>query len=138
MSNLNTVSNNPFVCLYAIQNNEGKWFRAKGLKGYGKSWVDDLVNARIYPKKGSARAQVTYFSSHYPEYGIPKLIELPVYNLIELIEEEERVKKALGKKSVKEAEYQQILIKYRKEQALKDLENAKKRLEEFGAEGLEF
>ena len=54
------------LTMYAIQSQDGKWFRAKGYGGAGNSWVDDIKNARIYGKPGPARAQertVNYYST---------------------------------------------------------------------------
>lgn len=30
------------LCLYAVRNHEGKWFRSKGRDGYGSTWVGKL------------------------------------------------------------------------------------------------
>jgi len=66
------------ICLYAVMNKEGKYFRNKGYGGYGKSWVDGLKKARIYSHPGPAKAQITYWAKTFPEYGIPVLVELRV------------------------------------------------------------
>jgi len=84
------------IKLYAVRNAEGQWFRRKGYGGYGKTWVDNFSAARIWNKIGHARAQVTYFAKHYPQYGIPELVELTVTGF-EVLDETERVTKVLGK-----------------------------------------
>lgn len=61
--------------VYIVQNQEGKYFRAIGYAGFGKSWVDEIEKARLYTKIGPARSRVTFFSKNYPNYGVPKLIE---------------------------------------------------------------
>lgn len=35
----------------------GKYFRAKGKDGYGKSWVDKIEDARIYTKLPQAKGR---------------------------------------------------------------------------------
>jgi len=81
------------IKLYAVRNSEGKW---KGYGGYGETWTDRFSAARIYNKIEHARAQVTYFAKNYPQYGIPELVELTITR-IEVLDETERVAKALGK-----------------------------------------
>jgi len=82
--------------LYAVQNHEGQWFRAKGYGGSGNSWVDDIATARIYGKIGPARACVTYWSG-YSDYPTPKIVKL-IIGRTEVIDEEKRVAAAKKKK----------------------------------------
>lgn len=96
------MSNFGDLKFYAVKNKEGKFLRSKGYGGYGPSWVDDITKAKIYPKPGPARGQITWWASAYPEYGIPALIELYIGAVIE-INEEERVNKAI--KTKKRAEF---------------------------------
>lgn len=119
-----------FLKLYAIQNKSGQWFRSKGIDGYGKSWVDDLEKAKIYTKIGPARSQVTFWANNFPEYGIPKLIELQVSNLIDL-HEEERVNKAIQKIKKTEIEREKRHQKYLKEQAQRKIDEGLKILKEL-------
>jgi hypothetical protein len=90
------------VKMYAVRNREGKFYRAKGFGGSGASWVDTLAKARIYPRIGSARTQVTYFATNHPTYGIPTIVELHVTKMVTL-QETERVKKAAEKRERAEA-----------------------------------
>lgn len=71
-----------YLTMYAVRNQEGKFFRAKGYGGYGNTWVDDLKKAKIYPRIGQARSRVTFFANTYPQYGIPDLVELRVTEMI--------------------------------------------------------
>ena len=67
--------------LYAVQNQEGKWFRSKGYGGIGESWVEEFRNARFYGNIGPAKAVRTWFVKHYPQYGSPKVVRLRVTNI---------------------------------------------------------
>lgn len=117
--------------LYAIQNKDGKWFKSRGFRNYGRtSWVDTLEEAKIYSKISQARSQVTYWFNNYPEYGIPKLMELQITNSVEL-NETERVKKSISKIEKKEIEYKIRADKWKKENAERKLREAQKELNKF-------
>lgn len=85
------------LSLYAVRNQEGKYFRAKGYGGYGSNWVDDIQQAKIYPKIGQARSRVTFFANNYPSFGVPELIELKVTQAI-VVDESKRVESAKKRK----------------------------------------
>lgn len=82
--------------LYVVRNKQGKYFRSKGYGGYGSNWVDELKKAKIYPKIGPARSQVTFWANNYPDYGTPEIVVLTV-TTSRVLNEEERVKKAIIK-----------------------------------------
>lgn len=90
--------------LFIVKSKDGKYFRSKGYNGYGDSWVDSISKAKIYSKIGSARSQVTFWASHYPEYGIPDIVLLTISES-KILNEEERVKKAIRKIKKNEIEY---------------------------------
>lgn len=91
--------------LYAVRDEEGKWYRRKGYGGYGESWVDNFKGVRIYTRIGDARKIVTYYSGEpdcVPEIVVFKLTETRVVKEETRIKdkikkEEERVKKRRGK-----------------------------------------
>jgi hypothetical protein len=112
---------------YVVQNSTGQFFRRKGHYGYGSSWVDDIKTARIYVKLGPARAAVTYFSSN-PAYPIPTILKLGV-GVVEVIDESERVAKALLRKATAKEQQKLREAKYQLERAQRDMESAKTRLE---------
>ena len=118
------------IKVFAVRNREGKWFRAKGYRGYGESWVDDIAKAKIYPKSGGARRTITWFYNNYPEYGACYFVELNISSFT-LIDETDILTK---KKEKKEQEEQERQIR-QKENALKkaqdDLERAKRKIEEL-------
>jgi hypothetical protein len=87
----------PLMVMYAVRSKDGKWLRRKGYGGCGASWVDDLKKARIYPKPGPARAQVTFWSTKYPSYGTPELVELNVTSW-RLVSEDARIQKLKEKR----------------------------------------
>lgn len=88
---------NNTLILYAVRNNSGQYFRAKGFSGSGNSWVNDINKCKIYGKIGGARGTITWFANNYPKFPTPDLIKLTVTG-IEVIDETERVNKAIAKK----------------------------------------
>ena len=87
---------------YVVRNKEGKYLRSKGYSGYGQSWVSELKKAKVYTKKNGATGQITYWATHYPEYGVPELIPLTC-TLGEPIPQEERLDKIRKKKELEKA-----------------------------------
>lgn len=100
--------------LYAVCNKDGEFMRSKGYGGSGSKWVDDIKKARIYPRIGTARSQVTYWAKHYPEYDTPKIVKLLVTGL-EIVDETERISKAQRTKAKADLEFQLKNIKHQLE-----------------------
>jgi hypothetical protein len=115
---------------YAVRSKDGKWLRTKGYSGSGDSWVDDIKKAKIYPRIGPARSQVTWWSNNYPDYGIPELIELHCTNGI-ILEEKERVQKAIEKKKQDIINAEISHREWEIEQAQNQLKKAQKKLKEL-------
>ena len=90
---------------YAVRSLDGKWFRSKGQNGYGKSWVDNLADAKIYGKPGPAKAQVTFWGTHYPQFGIPELVHF-TNGSANYLDQTERVTKIKEKKEIEKAQYE--------------------------------
>lgn len=84
---------------YVVRSKDGKYLRAKGYNGYGDSWVTDLNKAKVYTKRQSATAQITFWANSYPEYGVPELVPL-ISTLGEPIPQEDRVAKVQKKKEI--------------------------------------
>lgn len=84
--------------LYVVKSRDGKYFRAKGFSGSGESWVDSITKAKIYPKLGPARTQVTWWADRFPDYGVPSIIVLTVTGT-RVLDESDRVKKSIFKKN---------------------------------------
>lgn len=84
------------VIFYALINHENKFFRNKGYSGYGDNWVDNISKARIYPKIGSAKAQITFWGKNYPKFPVPRLVEI-TGNITKIIEQAERIKDVINK-----------------------------------------
>lgn len=59
---------------YLVVNEDGMFFRNKGIDGYGNTWVE-IKNARVYNKIGPARACVTHFNKD-ASYNPPKILEI--------------------------------------------------------------
>ena len=91
--------------LYVVCNRDGQYLRSKGYGGSGDKWIDDIRKARIYPRIGTARAQVTWFANNYPQYGVPKILKLTC-TAMEILEETERVSKSQKAKAKRELEYE--------------------------------
>jgi len=96
--------------LYVVKSKDGKYFRSRGAISSRFSWVDHLKEAKIYSKIGPARSQVTYWSSHYPEYGTPYIVILTIAEE-KILDEDERVKNSIFKIAKREIERK---IKYAK------------------------
>ena len=62
--------------LYVVRNKEGKFFRPVGFGGMGEHWQAGLSRAKFYSKIGPAKSQVTFSSKHYPEFGVPDILEI--------------------------------------------------------------
>lgn len=88
---------------YAVRSQDGKWLRSKGMNGYGESWVDDLTKAKIYSKPGPAKAQITFWAKHYPDFGIPDLVRITT-GVCEYLDQTERVTDAVLKIKTRELE----------------------------------
>ena len=86
--------------VWAVRNRDNQWFRAKGYSGTGNSWVDNIKKARLYANKSGAIGRVTWWAKHYPEFGVPDLIELSMANM-KVIDQQERVGKAIRKEEIK-------------------------------------
>ena len=89
-----------YMEFFAVKSYDGKYFHNVGYSHYGKTWVDDLSKAKIYGKIGQARARVTWFSQHHPEYPMPVIVKI-IANEAIILNEEERVKNAILKKEEK-------------------------------------
>lgn len=116
---------NDELVVYVVRNSKGQYFRAKGMSGYGDSWVDDINRAKIYPKIGGARGTVTYFAQN-PNFPIPEILKLTVTK-VEVMDETKRVEKVLNKKAREEQEQ-------KARQAKRDLEEAQVKLQSAQAE----
>src|SRR4030043_1568 len=107
---------------YAVRNKDGQWFRRKGYGGYGESWVDDNLQARIFNKPGSARSQITWWFNEYPSFGCPELVVFTA-SISEVINDEQRIIKLRERHQKK---YKAIRV----EAAREKLEAAKRALED--------
>lgn len=102
--------------LYVVRSKDGKYFKSKGYGGYGDSWKDDINQAKIYTKPGPARAQVTFWATHYPKFGTPDLVELVVTeDNMRIVDEGNRMDKV---KARKEREQKEKLERETKQKAL--------------------
>lgn len=115
---------------FAVRNKEGKFFRSVGYGGGGKSWVDEIGDAKIYAKIGGARGRVTWFASHYPEYGIPEIIKI-IANEVEVIDETQRVNKSIERKKNAEIQREKWYAEQKIQDAEEELAKAKEKLKKL-------
>lgn len=87
---------------YAVRSKDGKWLRAKGYRGSGENWVDDITKAKIYGNTQGPKAQITFWASEYPQFGVPDLVRITT-GKCEYLDQEERVSKAKIKKDLENA-----------------------------------
>lgn len=128
------IKNKKTLTFYVVRSKDGKYLRSKGYSGSGESWVDSLLKAKVWTKIGSANAQVTWWTSNYPKYGIPDVIPLTA-TLGEPLNQDERVRKALKKKNLAKAErdlypLQEKFDKAKREHERHGSEYSKKRYDE--------
>ena len=107
------------LSMYVVRNYEGKFFRAKGLNGYGETWVFDLREAKFYIKISQARSRVTFFANNYPDLKPPEILEAEVRITNVVGGESERLDKAL-KKIARDKENQ---IRWSNESYVREVEN---------------
>jgi hypothetical protein len=116
--------------VYIVVSKDGKYLRTKGYGRYGECWVEDLLDAKIYLKIKSAKAQATFWARKYPQYGIPSI---HVFELVlkEILNQKDRVEKA-SKRIEKAAFASEInLNRWKLEQIQKDLERLEKEKNEL-------
>ena len=87
-----------FLEFYMVRSQDGKWLRSKGYNAMGDNWVDDIKKAKVWNKIGPARAQVTFWSTSYPSYGVPEIVVLKA-TIHSVIDEKSRVEKAKQNKA---------------------------------------
>jgi len=113
--------------LYAIRNSEGKWFAGRASGKYKLCWNDELSKSKIYPKKGTARTQITWMANNFKNEEIAKLVTLEVTNFKSIIETE-RVKKSQNNKQKNEIEHKKRHAIWRREAAEEEIKRAQKEL----------
>jgi len=100
---------------YTVRSKDGKWLRAKK-HGYnsldtGKSWTDNITEARIYTTPRGAKGQVTFWARNYPQFGVPDLVQITTGKCLYL-DQEERTKKVIRKREIENAEREIDSCKY--------------------------
>lgn len=107
--------------LYVVRNKEGKFFRSIGYGGTGANWVESLDKAKFYTKVGQAKSRCTYFAGHYPQFGVPEVLEFDLTTITpSVISMDQHVTKSIKSKRLAELRLQISNREY-------DLECARKR-----------
>ena len=112
------------LTFYLVRSKDGKYLRSRGMNGSGEHWVTDIKKAKVYPKKQSATSQITWWSSNYPEFGVPDLIPL-VATTGDPIDQEDRVKESQRKKEIEETKRKLWSAQRRYDESLRELERSK-------------
>ena len=95
--------------LYVVQNHQGKYFRPIGMNGTGEQWQDSLEKAKFYGKIGPAKAQCTFWYTHYPEFSCPQILEFELNpHQATIIDVSKEATKSIDKKKKKEEEREKI------------------------------
>ena len=100
------------INLYAVRSKDGKCLRSKGQNGYGNSWVDEFSQAKVWNRPGPAKAQVTWWGTNYPDFGVPDLVQI-VSGTCNYLDQTERVQEAARKKEIANAQQKVRDIEYR-------------------------
>ena len=109
--------------LYVVRNKEGKFFRSIGYGGTGANWVEGLDTAKFYTKIGQAKSRCTYFAGHYPQFGVPEVLEFDLNTITPVvISMEQHVTKSIKSKRLAEYRLQVSNCMY-------DLKRARERLD---------
>ena len=120
----------PILTMYAVKSKDGKWLRAKGYCGSGKSWVTSLQAAKLYGRPGPARAQITFWAKHYPKFGIPDLVELRITEMV-VLDESAMVKNKIHKSEVRIEQEKLREAKWELEEAEKKRNELTKRISDL-------
>ena len=86
------------LTFYVVKSKDGKYLRSTGIGG-GEHWVSEIKKAKVWNKIGPAKAQVTFWANHYPDFGVPEIIPF-LATPQEPMNLEEHVKKSLRKKTL--------------------------------------
>jgi hypothetical protein len=117
--------------LYAVQSQDGKWFRSKGYGGHGSSWVSDINKAKLYSKLQQAKGRVTWWYNNYPEFGVPQIVVFEAKQT-EIIIDEERQKKIQHERKLAAKKHAVQKHKRMIKDATERLKKAQKDLEGLG------
>lgn len=61
--------------LYVVQNTAGKFFRARGQRGWKDQWQEKLEDAKFYSNFTTAKTQCTIWYNANPKLGCPHVLE---------------------------------------------------------------
>lgn len=116
--------------LYVVINREGKFYRSKGMNGYGETWIDDVMKCKVYTRVAQARGVVTFFSNKWPQFGVPVIVKIGV-GPVEVLDEKERVAKVVERKKREEAEYERLRRERELEHARAAAKSAAEKIKEL-------
>lgn len=60
--------------MYVVINQQGKYYKS----GKHSKWRDTISEATFYTTPGPAQAQARWWVTHFPEHGIPDVLEIPL------------------------------------------------------------
>lgn len=117
--------------LYVIKNEKGWFFKGHRYLSSDLLWVENIKDAKIFPKLKTARAAVSGYVNSFrdpKEVTIPDIIKLDV-SIGETLNEKERVLKQNRQKKERMIQKEIKYKKRRYEEAQKELEYAQRRLQ---------
>ena len=113
------------IILFSLMNAEGLFFKSGSF--YNIRWTDDINEGKVYSKVGPARSWATKFAKVFPDKAVPQILEITASSGL-LVDETQRVTKAVNSIKKIEARWAALSAKHRLEAAKKDLERAKNNL----------
>lgn len=73
---MSRVPQEPVLEFFVVRSSSGQFFRSKGQNYSRSSWVDDIKDAKVYTKIGPAKAQATWWTRNFPDFGVPDVVVL--------------------------------------------------------------
>lgn len=73
---MSRIPQEPVLEFFVVRSSSGQFFRSKGQNYSRSSWVDDIKDAKVYTKIGPAKAQATWWTHNFPDFGVPDVVVL--------------------------------------------------------------
>ena len=73
---MSRIPQEPVLEFFVVRSSSGQFFRSKGQSYSRSSWVADIRDAKVYTKIGPAKAQATWWTKNFPDFGVPDVVVL--------------------------------------------------------------
>lgn len=120
----------PLATFYAVRHPDGKQYYRTYSKHHQAGWVDNLEDARLWTREGTARGNITGLSR--PNF-VPDLIVFVVTE-VKVVDQKERIAKAQAEKKRRAEEQRAAEKKWRLEEAERRLAAAQRDVEKLRRE----